>query len=275
MHLYITGTPIGNLDDMTYRAVDTLKSVDAILCEDTRNTRKLTTHFNIETPLIAYHDHNKTQVENKLIDDMKDGKTFALVSDAGMPLVSDPGYELVRRMQEESLAFCVVPGPSAYLSAVVASGIPSFQFTFFGFLPRGSKKKRDMMDEIMRHPYTSVLYESPHKIKDTMKLIASRDSERELSISREITKKFEQHVRATAGEVYAMLGNEVPIKGEFVIVIAGAEIAEVTEFDTTPIEAVHLLIEAGQKPNTAIKTVANERGLKRQDVYDAFHKEEH
>lgn len=273
MHLYITGTPIGNLDDMTFRAVETLKSVDAILCEDTRNTRKLTTHFNIDTPLFAYHDHNKTEIEDKLISDMKRGKTFALVSDAGMPLVSDPGYELVRRMQDEALEFCVIPGPSAYLSAVVASGIPSFQFTFFGFLPRSPKKKRETMDEIMNHQYTSVLYESPHKIKETMKLIANHDPHRETSISREITKKFEQHVRAEASELLEMLGTDIPIKGEYVIVIAPSEEEVVEAFETTPLEAVKALIEAGEKPNRAIKDVANERGLKRQDLYDAYHKE--
>lgn len=272
MHLYITGTPIGNLDDMTFRAVETLKSVDTILCEDTRNTRKLTTHFNIDTPLFAYHDHNKTEIEDKLISDMKRGKTFALVSDAGMPLVSDPGYELVRRMQDEALEFCVIPGPSAYLSAVVASGIPSFQFTFFGFLPRSPKKKRETMDEIMNHRYTSVLYESPHKIKETMKLITNHDPHRETSISREITKKFEQHVRAEASELLEMLGTDIPIKGEYVIVIAPSE--EVVEaFETTPLEAVKSRIENGEKPNAAIKAVANERGLKRQDLYDAYHKE--
>lgn len=274
MNLYITGTPIGNLDDMTFRAITTLKSVDAILCEDTRNTRKLTTHFDIGTPLIAYHDHNKHAVEDKIIADMQAGKVFALVSDAGMPLISDPGFELIRRMQETGLGYCVVPGPSAYISAVVASGIPSYEFTFFGFLPKGSKKKKDKLEEVMTHRFTSVLYESPHKIKETMKYIAAIDKNREVSISREITKKFEQHMRGTAIEVADQIGSEIPIKGEFVIVIRGDETYETKVFEHTPTEAVEQLIEEGLKPNAAIKEVAQARGLKRQDVYDAFHKEE-
>lgn len=274
MHLYITGTPIGNLEDMTYRAINTLKTVDAILCEDTRHTRKLTTHFDIDTQLIAYHDHNKLDVEDKIIRDMQAGKTFALVSDAGMPLVSDPGFELIRRMQEAKLEYSVVPGPSAYISAVVASGIPSFEFTFFGFLPKNKKKKRDRLDEIMTHRFTSVIYESPHKIKETMKLIAAIDGEREVSISREITKKFEQHARSTAQDIYAMIGEKIALRGEFVIVIRGYAHSEVEEFRTTPVEDVKQLIESGLKPNAAIKEVAQVRGMKRQDVYDAYHKEE-
>lgn len=273
MHLYITGTPIGNLEDMTYRAISTLKSVDAILCEDTRHTRKLTTHFDIDTPLIAYHDHNKLDIEDKIIRDMQAGKTYALVSDAGMPLVSDPGFELIRRMQEAGLEYNVVPGPSAYISAVVASGIPSFEFTFFGFLPKNKKKKRDRLDEIMTHRFTSVIYESPHKIKETMKLIAAIDGEREVSVSREITKKFEQHTRSTAQDIYTMIGEEIALRGEFVIVIRGCAHEEVEEFKTTPVEEVERLIESGLKPNAAIKEVAQVRGLKRQDVYDAYHKE--
>lgn len=273
MHLYITGTPIGNLEDMTFRAISTLKSVDAILCEDTRHTRKLTTHFDIDTPLIAYHDHNKLTAEDKIIRDMNAGKTFALVSDAGMPLVSDPGYELIRRMQETGLGYSVVPGPSAYISAVVASGIPSFEFTFFGFLPKNKKKKKERLEEIMKHPFTSVLYESPHKIKETMKLIAEADGEREVSISREITKKFEQHTRSTAQDIYLMIGEEIALRGEFVIVIRGFEAVETEVFETTPVEEIKRLIESGLKPNAAIKEVAQVRGLKRQEVYDTFHKD--
>ena len=272
MNLYITGTPIGNLEDMTFRAINTLKTVDAILCEDTRNTRKLTAHFDIHTPLVAYHDHNKSVVEDKIIEEMRMGRTFALVSDAGMPLISDPGFELVRRMQESGLTYSVVPGPSAYISAVVASGIPSYEFTFFGFLPKNKKKKKDKLDEIMTHSLTSVLYESPHKIKETLKFIADIDGAREISISREITKKFEQHVRHSASEIFAMIGESIPLKGEFVIVISGNEATETAVFDTTEVEDVDELIGEGFKPNAAIKKVAESRGIKRQDVYDMYHK---
>ena len=194
MNLYITGTPLGNLDDMSVRAVRTLKEADIILCEDTRLTRKLTNHFEITTPLRSYHDHNKNQVEDDIISEMKEGKVFALVSDAGMPVISDPGYELIRKMQETDLEYAVIPSASAFTLALVASGIPSFEFTFFGFLTKTGSRKNDKLKQIMYRPQTSVLYESPHKLKQTIKGMLDIDEAREMSISREITKKFEHTI---------------------------------------------------------------------------------
>lgn len=271
MHLYVTGTPIGNLDDMTFRAIATLKEVDVILCEDTRTTRKLTNHFDIDTPLRSYHDFNKEEVEDHIIREMKDGKTFALVSDAGMPVVSDPGFELVERMQQENLDYVVIPSASAFTMALVASGIPSYEFTYFGFLPKTGRKRKDKIAEIMAHPLTSVLYESPHKIKDTLASISAVDGERSVSVSREITKKFEQHERAGAAEMLEMLDGDIPLKGEFVIVIEGAPKVEET-FDMPVNDHIEELIEEGMKPKQAIKAVADLRGLRKQDVYDEYHK---
>lgn len=270
MNLYITGTPLGNLDDMTYRAIDTLKNVDVILCEDTRTTRKLTTHFDIDTPLRAYHDFNKGAVEDGIIEEMEEGRTFALVTDAGMPVISDPGFELVSRMQDAGLKYSIIPSGSAFTLALVASGIPSYEFTYFGFLPKTNAKRRKKIQEIMTYEQTSVLYESPHKITDTLTTIADIDGSRMVSISREITKKFEQHVRHRADEMLQLLGSEIPLKGEFVIVIEGAEAAAV-EFDIPVTEHVEALIKEGMTPKQAIKKVADVRGLKKQDVYDEFH----
>ncbi len=270
VQLYITGTPLGNLEDMTYRAVETLKTVDVILCEDTRTTRKLTNHFGIDTPLRAYHDFNKEESEDRIIEEMHDGRTFALVSDAGMPVVSDPGFELVARMQEEELEYVVIPSGSAFTLALVASGIPSYEFTYFGFLPKTGSKRKKKLKEIMAHELTSVLYESPHKVKDTVGVIADIDGERMISISREITKKFEQHVRRPASEMLGLLDEEIPLKGEFVIVIEGAE-PESVHFDIPAAEHVEALIKEGLTPKQAIKKVAEVRGLKKQDVYDEFH----
>lgn len=146
--LYITGTPIGNLDDMSYRAIKTLEKADAILCEDTRITRKLTTHFNIDTPLKSYHDFNKEEATEAIIEDIKNGKTYALVTDAGMPVISDPGFELVSRMQDEKLPYAVIPAASAFTMALVASGIASYEFTYFGFLPKSSSKQREKLSLI-------------------------------------------------------------------------------------------------------------------------------
>lgn len=270
MHLYVTGTPLGNLDDMTYRAVDTLKNADVILCEDTRVTRKLTNHFDIDTPLRSYHDFNKKESEAQIIEEMKAGKTFALVSDAGMPVVSDPGFELIRRMQDEGLEYVTIPSASAFTLALVASGIPSFEFTYFGFLPKTGRKRKKKLTEIMNHSFTSVLYESPHKISNTVSSISSIDPDREISISREITKKFEQHKRCTAREMVKLLGEEIPLKGEFVIVIEGAP-EEVATFDIPVTEHVEQLVADGMKPKQAIKEVADLRELRKQDVYDTYH----
>lgn len=271
MNLYITGTPLGNLNDMTYRAVDTLKSVDVILCEDTRTTRKLTSHFEITTPLWSYHDFNKHEVEDSIIKEMHEGRVFALVTDAGMPVVSDPGFELIQRMQDESLAFTVIPGASAFTLALVASGIPSFEFTFFGFLPKSQSKRKEKMKEILLHTHTAVIYESPHKIRETVKIISQEDPKRQISISRELTKKFEQNVRRTAQEIFEMLNKEIPLKGEFVIVIEGYQEADIMS-DTPVREQVEKFIEDGMKPKQAIKMAAEMRGMKKQEVYNLYHK---
>lgn len=269
MNLYITGTPLGNLDDMSVRAVNTLKEVDVILCEDTRLTRKLANHFEITTPLRSYHDFNKGEVEDEIIADMKSGKVFALVSDAGMPVISDPGYELIRKMQEEMLDYSVIPAASAFALALVASGIPSFEFTFFGFLPKTGSKKNDKLKQVMHHPQTAVIYESPHKLKSTVQGMMEIDENREISISREMTKKFEQHERGTVKKLFGMLGDGIPLKGEFVIVIKGyAEEAVVSDMPIK--DHVNQFIDEGMKPTKAIKMVADIKGMKKQEVYDIY-----
>lgn len=270
MNLYITGTPLGNLDDMSVRAVRTLKEADVILCEDTRLTRKLANHFEITTPLRAYHDHNKEEVEAGIIAEMKEGKVFALVSDAGLPVISDPGYELIRTMQDEGLQYVVIPSASAFTLALAASGVPSFEFTFFGFLPKSGSKKSDKLKQVMFHPQTSVLYESPHKLKATIESMMAIDENREISISREITKKFEQHQRGTVKEIHEMLDDGIPLKGEFVIVIRGYE-EEAMVSDIPIKEHVNQFIDDGMKPTKAIKMVADIKGMKKQAVYDIYH----
>lgn len=269
MNLYITGTPLGNLDDMSVRAVNTLKDVDVILCEDTRLTRKLTNHFEIGTPLRSYHDFNKGEVEEEIIAEMKGGKVFALVSDAGMPAISDPGYELIRRMQEEEMVYSTIPAASAFTLALVASGIPSFEFTFFGFLPKTGSKKNDKLKQIMHHRHTSVIYESPHKLKSTVQSMMEIDADREISISREITKKFEQHRRGTVKEIFDMLGEGIPLKGEFVVVIRGYEEEDMVS-DIPIRDHVNQFIDQGMKPTKAMKMVADIKGMKKQEVYDIY-----
>lgn len=269
--LYITGTPIGNLDDMSYRAVSTLAAVDEILCEDTRITRKLTNHFEITTPLRSYHDFNKETATEEIIEELKSGKSFALVTDAGMPVISDPGFELVSRLQDESLDYTVIPAASAFTMGLVASGIPSYEFTYFGFLPKSNQKRQEKLTEILHHRKTAVIYESPHRMKQLLKDLAKFDPKRLVSISREITKKFEQHERKTANELLYMVDKEIPLKGEFVVVIEGYE-EETVNFTGTAKDHVSELVNEGMKPKDAIKLVSELRGMKKQDVYDEFHK---
>lgn len=270
MNLYITGTPIGNLEDMSYRQVSTLKSVDVILAEDTRVTRKLLNYFDINTKLVSYHDYNKETETEKIIEEMKSGTTFSLVSDAGMPVISDPGFELVQRMQEENLPYTVIPGASAFTMALVLSGIPSFEFTYFGFLPKSNKKKREKLEEILYSDKTVVLYESPHRIEKIIKEITAHEPERLVSVSREISKKFEQTLTCTAKEMSEKIGTEIPLKGEFVIVIEGYKEKNLV-FDEAIDKHVESFIEAGMKTKEAIKEVANLRGMKTQEVYDLYH----
>ena len=173
--LYLVGTPIGNLDDMTFRAINILKQVDLIACEDTRVTKKLCHHFEIETPLKSYHEHNKQRVTESLIEKLCAGDDIALVSDAGLPLISDPGYELVVRAREENVNVIPIPGANAGLTALMASGLPSFTYTFLGFLPRKTRDKIEVLEKRMFQESTLLLYESPHRVKETLEAIAKVD----------------------------------------------------------------------------------------------------
>lgn len=272
MNLYIVGTPIGNLEDASFRQIDTLKNVDVILAEDTRMTIKLLNHFDITTPLKSYHDFNKETITKDIIEEMKRGTVFALVSDAGMPVISDPGYELVRSVQDEGLKYTVIPAASAFQQAVVLSGIESFEFTYFGFLPKSNKKRKEKLEEILMHEKTSVLYESPYRVKQLIDDIYKFDEKRVVSISREITKKFEQTVTDTSKNIREKLASDIPLKGEFVIVIERHVDNSVEEFDMDINTHVDMLIETGLKPKAAIKKVAKLRQLKTQDVYDTYHR---
>lgn len=236
--LFLVGTPIGNLADITYRAIDTLQQVDLIACEDTRVTRKLCNHYDIKTPLKSYHEHNKDQQTDYMIEQLLSGIDIALVSDAGLPLISDPGYELVVEARQHDIKVETIPGPNAGLTALMASGLPSYTYTFLGFLPRKDKEKQNVLSERMFQSSTLIIYESPHRVTDTLKVIDKIDSQRRVSLGRELTKKFEQIVNADVNTLLTMLQNsEIPLKGEFVILIEGAE-AEIstTWFDDMSIE---------------------------------------
>ncbi|EOV2130963.1 16S rRNA (cytidine(1402)-2'-O)-methyltransferase [Staphylococcus pseudintermedius] len=271
--LYLVGTPIGNLEDMTFRAIYTLQHVDLIACEDTRVTKKLCHHFEITTPLKSYHDHNKEQETETLIDMLVAGKTIALVSDAGLPLISDPGYELVVRAREQGVTVVPIPGPNAGLTALMASGLPSFTYTFLGFLPRKSRDKTALLETRMYQDSTLLLYESPHRVKYTLEVIAQIDAERTVTLGRELTKKFEQITTAPVTSLLEQLETDIPLRGEFVVIIEGATPIEGTVwFETLSVEDhVTHYIDEGMKPKAAIKKVAQEREMSSKTVYNIFH----
>ncbi|NWK84909.1 16S rRNA (cytidine(1402)-2'-O)-methyltransferase [Staphylococcus sp. GSSP0090] len=272
--LYLVGTPIGNLADITYRAVDILRNVDLIACEDTRVTKKLCAHYDIQAPLKSYHDHNKEQQTDYLIEQLQSGIDIALVSDAGLPLISDPGYELVVAAREKQIRVETVPGPNAGLTALMASGLPSFTYTFLGFLPRKEKQKQAILEQRMYENATLIIYESPHRVKDTLKTIRNIDEQRKVSVGRELTKKFEQIVTSYVSEVMEQLedGN-IPLKGEFVVLVEGEErMADTAWFEDMSIkEHVTYHINQNMKPKAAIKVVAEERHMKTSEVYDIYH----
>ncbi|MEW8968420.1 MULTISPECIES: 16S rRNA (cytidine(1402)-2'-O)-methyltransferase [Exiguobacterium] len=270
--LYIVPTPIGNLEDMTYRAVRTLREVDLIAAEDTRQTMKLCRHFEIDTKLVSYHEHNKQVSGPRLIEDIENGKSVAVVSDAGMPGISDPGSDLVRLAIQAKVPVVVLPGANAALTALVASGLPTERFLYYGFLPRKKKERVDVLASLQYEPGTLVFYEAPHRLKEMLQGVKAVLGNRDVVLGRELTKTFEEFLRGTVGEALAWCEGEV--RGEFVVLVGGSTESAPTQdwWETlSPLEHVDRYIEDGLKPNAAIKQVAKERGLSRNDVYDAYH----
>lgn len=276
--LYLIPTPIGNLEDITYRSLRMLKEVDYIAAEDTRNTKKLCNYFEITTPLISYHEHNKEQSGRKIIDLLKDGKDIGLVSDAGMPSISDPGYEIVVEALEEKLYVVPLPGANAALTALIASGLVSQPFYFYGFLDRQKKEKKKELERLKKLTDTFILYESPHRLKDTLSLMHDILGNRSIVVSRELTKKFEEFTRGYISEVLALY-EEQGIKGECCIIIEGSseEVNDDKESwwqELSILEHVQQVMETeGYSSKEAIKQVSKERNLPKREVYQAFHVE--
>ncbi|GGA70802.1 16S rRNA (cytidine(1402)-2'-O)-methyltransferase [Ornithinibacillus halotolerans] len=273
--LYIVPTPIGNLEDITYRALSILKSVTIIAAEDTRNTKKLLNHFEISTPLISYHEHNKLEREEQLLEKIKSGESIAIVSDAGMPGISDPGYEIVKAVIDEKLSVIVLPGANAALCALVGSGLPNKEFLFYGFLPRKQKEKEEELERLGRYKATLIFYESPYRVKETLKTLHKVLGNRQIAIARELTKRFEEYVRGTLEELIDWANDNEP-KGEFCIVVEGRKEEELEDnedwwVNLSLTEHVEHYISEGQSSKEAIKFVAKERKLPKRDVYQAYH----
>ena len=270
--LFVVATPIGNLNEMTYRAIQVLKDVDYIAAEDTRNTVKLLNHFDISTKLVSHHEHNLMTAIPKIVHDLKNGLNIALVSDAGYPAISDPGYELVKEVIKEGMNVVPISGANACLDALVVSGIAPQPFLFYGFLDRNDKNKKKELEKLKTYQETIVFYEAPHRIKKTLKLMYDILGNRSIALCRELTKKHEEINRGTIEEILSVIDD---MKGEMVIVVEGSH----EEFQDQPlvfeqsiVEHVEEYIEKGMSTKDAIKEVAKERKLSKNIVYNEYHK---
>lgn len=273
--LYLIPTPIGNLEDMTYRAVRMLKEVSVIAAEDTRHTMKLLSHFDIHTPLISYHEHSKQSRIELIIDKLQRGEDVGLVSDAGMPAISDPGYEVVKAALKEELNVVTLPGANAALCALVSSGLSTEEYLFYGFLPRKKKDRQEEMTRLAKLKGTQLFYESPYRLKDTLGEFSKVYGDRQVVIAREITKLYEEFIRGSFTEVIEGI-KDMEIKGECCLVIeGGSQQIEVDDLWWSHLSIQeHVLYyekEKGLKNKPAMKEVATERGMSRRDIYQIIH----
>lgn len=267
--LYICATPIGNLEDITLRALRILKEADYIAAEDTRHTRKLLSHYDIHTRLTSYHEHNEAAKAGKLVALMESGATVALVSDAGMPGISDPGHKLIKRCIDEGIAVEAVPGASSLITALVISGLPTDSFVFQGFMPRKKGERATLLAELTGQERTVILFESPRRLKATLEEIAAFDADRQVVVARELTKKFEQVLRGTAGEVLELL-DATEIRGEVVLLIGPAKEKRPRIWAADDLRsAIVKLMNEGTPKKQAILEVAKDLGVGKRTVYES------
>lgn len=270
--LYLVPTPIGNLEDMTYRAVRILGEVDAIAAEDTRHTGLLLKHFDIKKPLISYHEHNKEEKGLAIIHMLLEGQHIACVSDAGMPAISDPGADLVNKAIAAAIPIVSLPGANAALTALIASGLDTKQFTFFGFLPKRGKHRNEALEAIRQYRGTLLFYEAPHRLEEVLLDMYKVLGNRPIVIAREVTKKFETFLRTDLASLCSDL-DEITYKGEFVLLLGGAETSDEEKLsEEVPLsyeDAVAALVTEGMPKKEAIREVAKRFGVSRRDVYNA------
>jgi 16S rRNA (cytidine1402-2'-O)-methyltransferase len=265
--LYIVSTPIGNLEDITLRALNVLKQVDLIACEDTRTTKKLLSRYQILKPLTSYHEHNEIEKAKELLSMLQEGHSIALVTDAGTPGVSDPGYRIVKLASENGVQIFSVPGPSAAIAALSISGLPTSGFTFLGFPPKQKKRLIEYLERIKDYPETLVFYESPRRVIKTLESMAEVFGERNASLGREITKMYEETLRGTLSEIVTTLKSRDNLKGEFTLVIEGNS-QDKGEFDSETIDDLLLYFKKeGVSLKDAVKQVAVDSGVSKSKIY--------
>lgn len=262
--LYLVATPIGNLDDMTYRAVEILRSVSYVYAEDTRNSRILLNHFDIKTELRSYHDFNKELKNDEIIDILKSGSSVAIISDAGNPVISDPGYNIAVSAIDNDIPVTTIPGACAYLSALVSSGLPPLPNTFVGFLDSKKTKRIETLNLYKYYKHTLIFYEAPHRIEDTLNDMLEVFGDRYIVISRELTKKFEEIIR---GHIKEILENAMPLKGELVVLVSGYIEKEIKK---DPMEMIEELISLGYKTKDAIKEVSSSLNIDKHELYSSY-----
>ncbi|MDE7263355.1 MAG: 16S rRNA (cytidine(1402)-2'-O)-methyltransferase [Anaeroplasmataceae bacterium] len=261
--LYLVATPIGNLQDITYRAIQILSSVDKIYAEDTRTSGVLLTHYQIKTKLESYHEFNQDLKSEQILNELKTGMKLALISDAGLPVISDPGYKIVSLAIQNNISVSTIPGASAGISALIASGLVPMPYTFYGFLDAKHTKRKKELEELKYIPHTLIFYEAPHRIEETLRDLLEVFGNRKAVLARELTKTFEEYIRGTIEECLQTL----PLKGELVVLIEGYK-----EMDciTNPYEKIEELIMLGYKPNEAIKEVARLTQGNRSELYKGY-----
>lgn len=270
--LYVVGTPIGNLGDITYRAIETLKSVDIILAEDTRNTLKLLTHFDIKKNLISYEKHSEQKKMQQIVKLLDEGSQIALVSDAGMPLISDPGQNLIKYLRENNYNLVIIPGVTALITGIVGSGIDSTRFCFEGFLSVSKKQRKEHLASIKNETRTMIFYEAPHKFLYTLKDLYDTIGDRNICIARELTKIYEEYRKTTILEEIKRLEKD-GIKGEIVLIVEGKNIELIQEENLnllntkSNVELVKEYIKSGMDKKTAIKQVAKDKKITKNEVY--------
>ena len=267
--LYLVPTPIGNLEDMTYRSINILNTVEVIFSEDTRVTLQLLNHFDIKKKLIALHDHNEDSEKEKVLEYLKNGKSVAIVTDRGTPIISDPGYKTVKYVTDNGYNVVGLPGANAFVPALITSGIEPSPFMFYGFLNSKDSKRKTELESLKFCKYTIIFYEAPHRIKKTMEEILDIFGDRQVSLSREISKKFESVYRGNISDLLPTLDN---IKGEFVIVVSPYKEDNSNNNELSVIDNVKLYIENGMEVMDAIKRVAKERDIPKNEIYREYHR---